>query len=749
MDQEQTFISSEEEYIPEDNVIKINNSLPINKKEFVFVQCPWLDKEIVIETGKWAKQAHGSVVYKYDKIVLLATVCADKEPKEGQDFFPLTVEYREKSYSVGKFPGGFVKRESKPLDHEILISRLIDRPIRPLFPSGYLCEVQLLVTVLSADSETAIEGHAITAGSAALCVSDIPFLEPVAGVVVGYLDGKFYCDPKREILENGELELVVAGTESAVTMIEGAAKEIPNDLFIQAIEFAHEKIKEKIVLQKQLIEKVKPVKREVKLKQENKVLKEYIWNQAYSLIYNANKTKDKKERSQKIEEINKKILENIQTNLSLFGTSDKLTEILKESKNFLYELEYEVVRKTIFEEGIRADGRKPEEIRDINIEIDVLPSTHGSAIFTRGQTQSLGIVTLGSGNDFQLVENLYGEEQKKFMLHYNFPPFSTGEVKKLGPPARREIGHGNLAERAIKAVLPSDSEFPYVIRVVSEILESNGSSSMASVCSASLALMACGVPIKAQVAGIAMGLITGDNPDQYIILHDIAGIEDHFGDMDFKVAGTRKGITAFQLDIKTTGLSIKILKDALEQAQKSRNYILDKMDQVISKPRPSLPPNAPLILSVQIDTDRIGELIGPGGKIIKGIIEKTGADVWIEENGKVMISARNQQSALEAKKIIEMMFAKIEIGQVFKGIVKRITDFGAFIEILPGKEGLLHISKMSPNRINSVKEVMDVGDEVTVAVLDIDQAGRISLIIKDLHLMQKKDKNQKPEKRKY
>lgn len=750
MDQEQTFSSSEEEYISEDNAIQINNSLPTNKKEFVLVQSPWLDKEIIVETGKWAKQAHGSVVYKYDKIVLLATVCADKEPKEGQDFFPLTVEYREKSYSVGKFPGGFVKRESKPLDHEILISRLIDRPIRPLFPKGYLCEVQLLVTVLSADSETAIEGHAITAASAALCVSDIPFLEPVAGVVVGYLDGKFYCDPKREVLEKGELELVVAGTETAVTMIEGAAKEIPNDLFVQAIEFAHEKIKEKIVLQKQLIEKVKPVKREVKLKQENKILKEYIWNQSYSLLYNANKTKDKKERSQKIDEINKKILENIYTNLSLFGANEKPEEILKEAKNFLYELEYEVVRKTIFEEGIRADGRKPEEIRDIHIEIDVLPSTHGSAIFTRGQTQSLGIVTLGSGNDFQLVENLYGEEQKKFMLHYNFPPFATGEVKKLGPPARREIGHGNLAERAIKAVLPSDSEFPYVIRVVSEILESNGSSSMASVCSASLALMACGVPIKAQVAGIAMGLITGDNPDQYIILHDIAGIEDHFGDMDFKVAGTRKGITAFQLDIKTTGLSIKILKDALEQAQRSRNYILDKMDQVISKPRPNLPPNAPLILSVQIDTDRIGELIGPGGKIIKGIIEKTGADVWIEENGKVMISARNQQSAIEAKKIIEMMFAKIEVGQVFKGIVKRITDFGAFIEILPGKEGLLHISKMSPNRINSVKEVMDVGDEVTVAVLDIDPSGRISLIVKDLHSMQKKlDKNQKPEKRRY
>ncbi len=746
MDQE-TFYTSEEDYPnleSEQNITIKNNYFT---KEFQQVKAPWLDKELILETGKWAKQAHGAVVYKYDKIVLLATVCAEKEPKEGQDFFPLTVEYREKSYSIGKLPGGFVKRESKPLDHEILISRLVDRPIRPLFPAGYLCEVQLLVTVLSADSETSIEGHAITASSAALCISDIPFLEPVAGVVVGYFDGKFYCDPKREILEKGELELVVAGTENAVTMIEGSAKEIPNDIFVQAIDFAHQKIKEKIEIQKQLIEKVKPIKREVKLKEENKKLKEFIWNYAYDLIYTANQTKDKKKRATKIEEINKKTIDAILENINVFGENIKIDEILKDSKNFLYELEYEVVRKTIFNEGIRSDGRKPDEIRDIQIEIDVLPSAHGSAVFTRGQTQSLGVVTLGSGNDFQLVESLYGEEQKKFMLHYNFPPFSTGEVKKLGPPARREIGHGNLAERAIKAVLPKEEDFPYVIRVVSEILESNGSSSMASVCSASLALMAAGVPIKAPVAGIAMGLITGNSPDEYIILHDIAGIEDHYGDMDFKVAGTRKGITAFQLDIKTTGLSIKILKDALIQAEKSRNFILDKMDEVISKPRESLSENAPLILSVQIDTDKIGELIGPGGKIIKGIIEKTGANIWVEQDGKVMISARNHESALNAKKIIESMFVKIEVGQIFKGKVKRITDFGAFIEILPGKEGLLHISKMSPNRINSVKEVMDVGDEISVAILDVDPSGRISLINKDLQSKIKKpDKSYRSDK---
>lgn len=751
MDQNQNYdpaISDEDM----DEVIDINVEKKINhlnlvlEKRVVSVSQPWENEEIIIETGKWAKQAHGAVVYKCGKLVLLATVCAEKEAKEGQDFFPLTVEYREKSYSVGKFPGGFVKRESKPLDHEILISRLIDRPIRPLFPDGYFCEVQLLVTVLSADPEKSLEGHAITAASAALEISDIPFLGPVAGVVVGYKEGKFYCDPTREVLDNGEFELVVAGTENAVTMIEGAAKEISNEILIQAIEFAHSKIKEKIQIQKKLKEEVQPQKREVQLKLPDKKLKELVYEYAYEKIYIANRTKDKKERASKIENINQQTLDYILQHEYVINHNLKPEQVIKEVKNFLHELEYEVVRKTIFEEGIRADGRKLDEIREITIELDVLPSAHGSAVFTRGQTQSLGVVTLGAGDDFQLVESLYGEEQKRFMLHYNFPPFSTGEVKRLGPPARREIGHGNLAERALKAVIPSQEEFPYVIRVVSEILESNGSSSMASVCSGSLALMAAGVPIKAQVAGIAMGLITDKETGKFVVLSDIAGIEDHYGDMDFKVAGTRKGITAFQLDIKTEGLSIDILKKALEQAERGRMYILDKMDAVISKPREELAPNAPSILSVQIDVDRIGELIGPGGKIIKSIIEKTGADVWVEQDGKVMISATNQKAAEEAKKIIESMFAKIEVGQVFKGVVKRITDFGAFIEILPGKEGLLHISKMSPHRINSVREVMDIGDEVSVAVLDIDNTGRISLIIKDLHQKEPTDNQSKKSK---
>ncbi|MCS7205653.1 MAG: polyribonucleotide nucleotidyltransferase [Leptospiraceae bacterium] len=746
IDEKYDVVSSEEysDEIPDsgENIPKISNSNLFLEKKFVTLSQPWEDQEITIETGNWAKQAHGAVVYRCGKLVLLATVCAEKEPQEGQDFFPLTVEYREKSYAVGKFPGGFVKRESKPLDHEILISRLIDRPIRPLFPEGYFCEVQLLVTVLSADPERSLEGHAITAASAAIQVSDIPFHAPVAGVVVGYKDGKFYCDPKREILIEGEMELVVAGTESAVTMIEGEAKEVPEDILLKAIEFAHEKIKEKIQIQKRLVQELQPKKREISLKLPDANLKKLVYDYAYEQVYQANKTKDKKERARKIEEINKQTLDYILRSNYVTQNQLQADSVLKEAKNFLHELEYDVVRRTIFEEGIRADGRKVDEIREIQIEIDVLPSTHGSAVFTRGQTQSLGVVTLGAGDDFQLVETVYGEEIKKFMLHYNFPPFSTGEVKRLGPPARREIGHGHLAERALKAVIPNQEEFPYIIRVVSEILESNGSSSMASVCSGSLALMCAGVPIKRHVAGIAMGLIKDDETGKYLILSDIAGIEDHFGDMDFKIAGTRRGVTALQLDIKTEGLSLQILKDAIEQATRGKNYILDKMEEVISKPREQLAPTAPSILSVQIDVEKIGELIGPGGRIIKSIIERTGADVWVEQDGKVMISASNQESALKAKQIIENMFKKIEVGQIFKGVVKRITDFGAFIEIMPGKEGLLHISKMSPHRISSVREVMDVGDEVSVAVLDIDNTGRISLIIKDLH-EKKEDKGPK------
>jgi polyribonucleotide nucleotidyltransferase len=690
----------------------------------------WNGVELSIETGNWAKQAHGAVVYRHGKLVLLATVCAEKEAREGQDFFPLTVDYREKTYAVGKIPGGYIKRESRPAEHETLISRLIDRPIRPLFPEGYFCEVQLLVTVLSADPEKTIEGHAITAASAALAVSDIPFLSPVAGVVVGYKDGAFVADPDSSVVEEGDLELVVAGTRDAVMMIEGAAKEVSAEFFIQAIDFAHQKIKEKIVAQERLVEKLNVKKREVELHRPDEELRSMVREFALEKLRQANRNPDKKQRNEAIEQVNRAALDFIREKLANDPGRDS-DAALREVKAYLHELEYIVVRDLIFSEGIRADGRRVDEIRNISIELDVLPAAHGSAVFTRGQTQSLGVVTLGTGDDYQRIEFLSGEQQKNFMLHYNFPPFSTGEVKRMAGPGRREIGHGNLAERALRAVVPSKAEFPYVIRVVSEILESNGSSSMASVCSGSMALMAAGVPVKAQVAGIAMGLIMGDD-GRYVILSDIAGIEDHFGDMDFKVAGTEKGITAFQLDIKIAGLSVEILRDALAQAERGRMYILRKMNEAISTARPAVPDNAPLVMTMHISPDRIGELIGPGGKIIRSIIERSRAELNVEDDGTVTIAAMNRERAEHAKRLIEDIFREVEVGQVYRGVVKRITDFGAFVEIFPGKDGLLHISKMSKNRIQSVKEVMDVGTEVTVAVLGVDSLGRVNLILKDL-----------------
>lgn len=690
----------------------------------------WNDQDLSIETGNWAKQAHGAVVYRHGSLVLLATVCADKEAREGQDFFPLTVDYREKAYSVGKIPGGYIKRESRPGEHETLLSRLIDRPLRPLFPEGYLCEVQLLVTVLSADPTKAIEGHAITAASAALSASDIPILGPVAGVVVGRKDGQFVVDPDLTVIEEGELELIVAGTKDAVMMIEGAANEVSAEYFIEAIDFAHQKIKEKLVLQEQLIAKLNLTKREVQLRKPDEELRASVKEFALEKLRVANRASVKQSRSEAIDAVNKEAIEFVRQKLANDSSRD-LEASIKEIKGYLHELEYIVVRDLIFSEGIRADGRKTDEIRDISTEVDVLPSVHGSAVFTRGQTQSLGVVTLGTGDDYQRVEYLSGEHQKHFMLHYNFPPFSTGEIKRIGSPGRREIGHGNLAERALRAVIPTKDSFPYVIRIVSEILESNGSSSMATVCSGSMAMMTAGVPIKGQVAGIAMGLIMGDN-NKYVILSDIAGLEDHFGDMDFKVAGTEKGITAFQLDIKVAGLSVEILRNALAQADRGRLHILSKMNDGIKNPRPSVPENAPLVLTIQISPDRIGELIGPGGKVIRSIIEKSKSEINVEDDGSVTIAAMNKDQAEHAKRLIEEIFREVEVGQSYTGPVKRVTDFGAFVELFPGKDGLLHISKMSRTRIQSVRDVMDVGDEVTVSVIGVDALGKVNLILKEL-----------------
>jgi polyribonucleotide nucleotidyltransferase len=666
------------------------------------------------------------VVYRSGDLVLLATVCAEKEPREGQDFFPLTVDYREKFYAAGRIPGGYFKRENRPAEHETLISRLIDRPVRPLFPEGYLAEVQLLITQLSADESTAVEGHAITAASAALSISDIPFHGPIAGVVVGRIDGQFVADPGHKEREKSDLELVVAGSADAITMIEGGCNEFTNEEMIAALEYAHERIKERLQFQKDLEAAVAVPKRAITIiKPDEKIMGE-LKEFAFEKLKVANRNVDKKERSLRIAEVYKEAVDHFKQKLAA-ENHPNLDRTIKDIKTRLHELEYDVVRNNLFENGVRADGRRPDEIRDISVELDVLPAAHGSAIFTRGQTQALGVVTLGTADDQQRTETLAGQQQKNFMLHYNFPPFSVGEVKRMMGPGRREIGHGNLAYRALREVLPTGPDFPYVIRIVAEILESNGSSSMATVCSGSLAMMAAGVPIRGAVSGIAMGLFTDEATGKHAVLYDIAGIEDHFGDMDFKVAGTAKGITAFQLDLKLTGISLDLLREALGHAEKGRLHILGKMNAAIDAPRKNLSPTAPRIEQIRIDQDRIGELIGPGGKIIRAIIEKSGAEISVEDDGVVSISSSSQAANEKARQMIENIFRDITEGDEYDGIVKRLVDFGAFIEIFPGREGLLHISKMSTERVRAVSDIMKEGDVVPVVVTGVDRTGRIDL----------------------
>ncbi len=689
------------------------------------------DETISIETGNWAKQAHGSIVYRIGDLVLLATVCAADEAREGQDFFPLTVDYREKTYSVGRIPGGYIKREARPADHEVLLSRLIDRPIRPLFPEGYFSEVQLLLTVLSADKEINIEGHAITAASAALTVSDIPFSGPIAGVVVGRINGEFILNPTHtQLAEESDLELVVAGSKDAVAMIEGEAKELTNEEILAAIEYAHENIRKLLDGQTALASTIGVEKREVSLRLPDEGLKKEVFDFALDKMKTASSNTDKMARGTAVTQVYRDTLDHFKTKLA-DNTEIDINQTLRDVKTFVHDVEADVVRGQIFDNKVRADGRSLDEIRDISCELDVLPGTHGSAIFTRGQTQSLGTATLGTLGDNQRYENLAGQHHKNFMLHYNFPPYSVGETKRLMGPGRREIGHGQLAERALKAMVPGQDEFPYVIRLVSEILESNGSSSMASVCSGSMAMMTAGVPIARPVSGIAMGLITGED-GKYAILSDIAGIEDHFGDMDFKVAGSEKGITALQLDIKVTGISIEIMREALAQAETGRMHILGKMNEAIDKSRSDVPDNAPRITTLQIDPDRIGELIGPGGKVIRSIIEETGTEINVDDSGTVTVAAVDGDAATKAIDMIEGIFADVEVGTIYKGKVTRIADFGAFVQVMPGKEGLCHISKLDVERVTEVRDVVDVGDEIEVKVIGVDRQGRIDLSRKEV-----------------
>jgi len=677
-------------------------------------------RDLVVETGRLAQQANGSVIISYGDTTVLVTATASKEPREGVDFFPLTVDYEERLYAVGKIPGGFIKREGRPSEKAILSARLIDRPIRPLFPDGFRNEVQVIATILSVDQDNLPDVTAINGASLALCISDIPFDGPIGAVDVGLVDEKLIINPTCEQREKSKLKLVVAGTKDAILMVEAGANEVPEDKILEAIMFGHKEIQKIVEFQENIVAQIGKEKMKLELYQIDKEIESAIRKFAEEKLINAVKNPDKLSREDNIDSVYKETLENFE---EIFPEKEQ------EIKYVLDALLKEQVRKMIIEEGIRPDNRGLDEIRSITCEVGILPRTHGSGLFTRGQTQVLTVTTLGAMGDVQVLDGLGIEEFKRYMHHYNFPPYSVGETRFLRGPGRREIGHGALAERALEPMIPSEEEFPYTIRLVSEVTSSNGSTSMASVCGSTLSLLDAGVPIKAPVAGIAMGLMKEGN--KVAILSDIQGIEDFLGDMDFKVAGTEKGVTAIQMDIKVKGLHEDILANALNQARKGRLFILDKMNQVINKPRANLSPYAPRILTLKIDPDKIRDVIGPGGKTINKIIAETSVKIDIEDDGRVYIASVDERSAKKAEKLIEDLTRDVEVGSIYLGKVLRTTNFGAFVEILPGKEGLVHISKLEKTRVDKVEDVVNVGDEILVKVTDIDHQGRINLSRKD------------------
>jgi polyribonucleotide nucleotidyltransferase len=674
-------------------------------------------RKLVVENGKLAKQANGSVLVRYGDTAVLATVTASKEPKN-LDFFPLTVNYEERLYAVGKIPGGFIKREGRPSEKAILASRLIDRPIRPLFADGFRNEVQIATYVLSADQNSSSEMAAMIGASLALSISDVPFDGPIAGVIVGRVNGELIINPTIEQAAISDLELVVAGTKHAINMVEAGAKEISEEVMLEAILFGHEKIKELIEFQEQIISEIGKEKMEVILAEPDSEIAAKVTEIALDKMSAAIQIAEKHARQEAMDQVRNDVIAYFTENLE---DETKLADV-KEVINSLIKNE---VRRLIVEEGIRPDGRTTEEIRPISSEIEILPRTHGSGLFTRGQTQVLSVCTLGALGDVQILDGLGLEESKRFMHHYNFPPFSVGEARPLRPPGRREIGHGALGERALEVVIPDEVDFPYTIRLVSEVLESNGSSSQASICASILAMMDAGVPIKAPVAGIAMGLVK-DN-DKVAVLSDIQGMEDHLGDMDFKVAGTRNGITALQMDMKISGITKEILVKALEQAKKGRNYILDCMLSVIDKPKSELSKYAPKIITMQVKPDKIRDIIGPGGKIINKIIEETGVKIDIEQDGKVFIATSDFEMGQKAKQLIENIVKEVEVGQTYLGKVTRVEKYGAFVELIPNKEGLLHISQLSEERVNKVEDVVNVGDSIMVKVTEIDAQGKVKI----------------------
>jgi polyribonucleotide nucleotidyltransferase len=674
---------------------------------------------ISLTTGAMAKQANGSVVLRCGNAVLLATVTASKAPRPGIDFFPLTVEYIEKMYAAGKIPGGFFKREAKPRTSATLAARLIDRPIRPCFPSTYNNDVQVIVTVLSFDEKYSPEFLGIIASSAALSVSDIPFTDPVGAALVAMVDGQYVFNPTAEQLERSALDIVVAGTKDAILMIEAGANEVSEEDILKAIQFGHGYIKETIALQEQLVSQAGKPKQAAPEGIKDALLESKV----ASIIGTQIEDNMKSGNKQAIDEFLKDLEGQVNTALVHEDQSNQF-----EVSHFFHKIKKDKIRSTIIRGKIRPDGRRLDEIRPIEIEVGLLPSVHGSSLFTRGETQSLGVTTLGTPDDEQTDDGLRKTTKSAYFFHYNFPAYSVGEIGNYARTSRRELGHGALAERAIRGVLPTRAEFPYTIRLVSEILESNGSSSMASVCSGALSLMDCGVPIKAPVSGIAMGLLIDESG--YVVLSDIQGLEDHYGDMDFKVAGSRNGITALQLDIKVGGLSDDILRNALDQAKRGRLHILDKMLEVLGASRDQVAANAPKIDFIMVKPDKIGVIIGPGGKMIRKIEEESGAKVSISESveGQVCLSGDNAESVEKAKRMISGLVKEIEKGEVYDGKVVRITNFGAFIELLPGKEGLLHISKISKERINRVEDVLKEGEIIRVKVADIDAQQRVSLI---------------------
>ena len=679
---------------------------------------------LIIETGKLAKQADGSVIVRYGETVVLVTACYAPNAREGIDFLPLTVDYREYTYASGRIPGGFFKREGKPTEKEVLTSRLIDRPIRPLFPSGWNRETQVIALVLSADLDNDPDVLALTGASAALALSKIPSQKTIASVRVGLMDGEYIVNPTYSQRRQSRLDLIVAGSSDAIVMVEAGAKEVSEDEMLTALKTGHDAIREIVATIDEMASAAGKPKLEVATKEVGREFYREVEERVLVPLSEAMRMSGKLESYERVDQVLEDLVASI---------PEEEIERRVDAKRIFKELKEKVLRDEVLERGQRLDGRKFDEIRNIWSEVGVLPRVHGSAVFTRGETQALVTATLGTADDQQKIEQVDGETYKRFLLHYNFPPFSVGEVKFLRGPGRREVGHGNLAERSLLTMIPSEDDFPYTLRVVSEILESNGSSSMATVCGGTLALMDAGVPLKAPVAGVAMGLILDEaNPERYAVLSDIAGAEDHYGDMDFKVTGTATGITALQMDIKVAGITSEIMQRAMAQARDGRLRILEKMQETIASPRDSISTYAPRIVTIRIPVDKIRDVIGPGGKTIRSIVDRTGVKIDVEDDGRVNVASTDEESAQKAITIIEELTASPELNKTYLGKVQRITDFGAFVEILPGVDGLLHVSEIAHYRVGNVRDELQEGDQVLVKVVNVDPSGKVRLSRKAL-----------------